>query len=145
MITPTVAQQKAGAIAPIPFAALSCLSSMYVIFHILHKEPKKRERIYHRLVLAMNVAVLLASSAWLWSSYAVPEGTPNFYMASGTIQTCTANGEKYLSLDAILSFISHRVSSSVPSKNCLFYITFFAAVIWYMGMLAVPTYYGSLR
>ena len=95
MFTPTVAQQKAAAIAPIPFAALSCLSSMYVIFHIVHKEPKKLERIYHRLVLAMNVAVLLASSAWLWGSYAVPEGTPNFYGASGTIPTCTANGEKY--------------------------------------------------
>lgn len=92
MTTPTLAQQKGLAIAPLPFAGLSFLSSSYVIYFLLGKERQRLGRMYHRLVLSMNVANLFLSLLWMWSPFAVPEGTPNYFGASGTIQTCTASG-----------------------------------------------------
>ena len=92
MTAPTLAQQRGLAIAPIPFAASSFLSSSYVIYYLVWKQRQKLKRLYHRLVLAMNVALLPLSFTYIWSSFAIPEGTPNYYGASGTIQTCTAQG-----------------------------------------------------
>mmetsp|Transcript_34684 Transcript_34684/g.60981 ORF Transcript_34684/g.60981 Transcript_34684/m.60981 type:complete len:393 (-) Transcript_34684:116-1294(-) len=89
---PTIAQQKGLAFAPTPFAIISFFSSSYVIYYLICKERHKLKRLYHRLVLAMNFALLLLSFVSAWSPFAVPEGTPNFVGASGTINTCTAQG-----------------------------------------------------
>ena len=47
---------------------------------------------YHRLILAMNFTLLILSFTYVWGIFAVPEGTPNYYGARGTTQTCTAVG-----------------------------------------------------
>ena len=89
---PTITQQRAAAIALRPSEIVSFFSPSYVIYYLLCKERHKLKRLYHRLVLAMNFALLLISSTYAWSPFAVPEGTPYYFGASGTIQTCTANG-----------------------------------------------------
>jgi len=92
MTHPTTAQQRGMAYAPMPFALISFFSSSYVIYHILFQEPQKRKRLYHRLVLAMNFALLPLSASYVWSTLAVPEGTPSFAGAMGTVNTCTVQG-----------------------------------------------------
>mmetsp|Transcript_10818 Transcript_10818/g.23542 ORF Transcript_10818/g.23542 Transcript_10818/m.23542 type:complete len:416 (-) Transcript_10818:224-1471(-) len=89
---PTTSQQRAFAYAPMPFAAISFLSSSYVIYHLLFEEPKKLERLYHRLVLAMNVALIPLSFTQFLSTMVVPDGTENYVGAIGTVNTCTAIG-----------------------------------------------------
>lgn len=89
---PTPAQQKGLAVARLPFLALSFLSSGCVIYFLLRRERQRLGRLYHRLVLAMNVALLFLSAVQIWSPFAVPEGTPGFFGASGTVETCTASG-----------------------------------------------------
>mmetsp|Transcript_2546 Transcript_2546/g.3903 ORF Transcript_2546/g.3903 Transcript_2546/m.3903 type:complete len:382 (-) Transcript_2546:179-1324(-) len=92
MIPPTTTQQYALAYAPKPFAAMSFLSSCYMIYYLVFKEPEKLQRLYHRLVLAMNVALLPPSFAFFWGSWAMPRGTPHKIGAVGTVDTCTAQG-----------------------------------------------------
>mmetsp|Transcript_8981 Transcript_8981/g.20253 ORF Transcript_8981/g.20253 Transcript_8981/m.20253 type:complete len:399 (-) Transcript_8981:112-1308(-) len=89
---PTITQTRGLAYAPMPFAILSLLSSSYVIYHILWQKPLKRKRLYHRLVLAMNVAIVPLSLTYFLGAFAVPESTPYYPAASGNIQTCTAVG-----------------------------------------------------
>ena len=90
--TATAAQRKALAIAPIPFAIISFLSSSYVIYYLLCKERQRLRRLYHRLVLAMNIALLPLTFTYIWSEWAVPVGTTGYPLARGTIGTCTAQG-----------------------------------------------------
>lgn len=106
MALPTLAQQRGLAYAPIPFAVLSFVSSSCVIYHLLCRHRQKLERMYHRLVLAMNFAILVMSFTWVWRPFAVPEGAfpPIYPAASGTIQTCTASG-----------FLSLMFSLAVPT------------------------------
>ena len=44
----------------------------------------------------MNFAILPFSIIWISRSFAVPEGTPGYLAATGTIQTCTASGFLFL-------------------------------------------------
>lgn len=92
MIPPTIAEQRGLAIAPIPFAVISFISSSYVIYYLICKERHKLKRLYHRLVLSMNFALLPVSFVYAWSTLAVPVGTPYYYGASGNVNTCTAQG-----------------------------------------------------
>lgn len=92
MNPPSIAQQRGMAYAHIPFAIISFFSSAYVIYYLLCKQRQKLKRLYHRLVLTMNFALLLFSAVWVWRPFAVPEGTPHFVAASGSIQTCSASG-----------------------------------------------------
>ena len=103
MVPPSETQQKALAIAPKPFAIIAFISSAYLIYYLLWKERERLERMYHRLILSMNFALLLLSFGYIWGSFAVPEGTPNYYGAVGTVQTCTAEG-----------FMSIMVAMTVP-------------------------------
>lgn len=102
MIPPSTPQQYGLAYAPKPFAAASLLASCYMVHHLVFRERKKLARLYHRLVLAMNVALLPVSAAWFWGNWAVPRGTPDKIGASGTVNTCTAQG-----------FISYMFTSTV--------------------------------
>mmetsp|Transcript_17450 Transcript_17450/g.37681 ORF Transcript_17450/g.37681 Transcript_17450/m.37681 type:complete len:168 (-) Transcript_17450:689-1192(-) len=96
MDLPSLAQQKGLAFAPLPFAALSFLSSAHVICHLIFRRRRKLERLYHRLVLAMNFVLLAVSVNWFWSPFAVPEGTPYHWGASGTVRTCDTQAFLYL-------------------------------------------------
>ena len=89
---PTITEQRALAYAQKPFAILSFLACSYGIYYLLVKRPEKRKRLYHRLVLGMNVALIMMAFSYIWGTAAVPEGTPYYVGAKGTIDTCTAQG-----------------------------------------------------
>lgn len=65
----TLTQQRALAYAPKPLGFLSFLSSSYVIYHLIREQPHKCKRMYHRLVLAMSIANLPSSAAWIWGNW----------------------------------------------------------------------------
>eukprot|EP00956_Cyclotella_meneghiniana_P005727 scaffold7429_cov48-Cyclotella_meneghiniana.AAC.2 len=67
----TLSQKKALLYAPKIFAICSILSSIYLFYYLLYLHPEKRERIYHRLVLAVNVCIFLFSICVLWGSWAL--------------------------------------------------------------------------
>jgi len=92
MAHPTTAQQRGIAYGPMPFAAISFLSSSYVIYYLLFQQPQRLKRLYHRLVLAMNFALLPLSFTYAVSTLPVPEGTPYYAGAMGTVDICTAQG-----------------------------------------------------
>ena len=89
---PSIAQQRALAYAPKPFAALSFLSAIYVIHYLLIRQPERRKRMYHRLILATFLCILPLSICIFWGTWAMPEGSPYVVGASGTTQTCSTQG-----------------------------------------------------
>ena len=92
MEPPSNTQQKALAIAPKPFAIISFISSAYLIYYLLCRERERLERMYHRLILAMNFALLLLSFGYIWGIFAIPSDAPNYYLNMGTVQSCTVQG-----------------------------------------------------
>uniref|UniRef100_A0A7S1Z7N8 G-protein coupled receptors family 1 profile domain-containing protein n=1 Tax=Ditylum brightwellii TaxID=49249 RepID=A0A7S1Z7N8_9STRA len=89
---PNDTQQRAIAYAPKPLAALSFLSGCYVIHHILVQKPEKLKRMYHRLVLVMNICVMIYAITDFIGTWAMPVGTPYRIGAAGNQATCTAQG-----------------------------------------------------
>lgn len=96
--------------AMIPFAVISFISSSYSIYHILRSRQEKLKRMYHRLVLAMHLALLPLSVAWVLGPVAVPEGTPYYPVASGSIQTCTAQGMCAFAYFSVCSHVGNTLS-----------------------------------
>jgi len=62
---------------------------------------------YHRLILAMNFALLPRSLVQFLGTWPMPAGTPYFEEAVGTVETCTASG-----------FIGVMFSMTVPIYYC---------------------------
>mmetsp|Transcript_33702 Transcript_33702/g.68711 ORF Transcript_33702/g.68711 Transcript_33702/m.68711 type:complete len:391 (+) Transcript_33702:108-1280(+) len=109
---PTLAQQRAIAYSSKPFAALSLFASLYVLHHLI-KNPNKTTRMYHRLIGCMNAFISVQTIFILWGNWAVPEGTPFFAGASGTVQTCTVQG--FFVILASISVASYYASLSICS------------------------------
>eukprot|EP00957_Ditylum_brightwellii_P111311 8488592-Ditylum_brightwellii.AAC.1 len=89
---PNDRQQRASAYAQKPLAALSFLSSCYVIHYILVQKPEKLKRVYHRLVLVMNICVLPYAITDFIGTWAMPVGTPYYIGAAGNEATCSVQG-----------------------------------------------------
>lgn len=70
---------------------LSMVGSGLIICEVL-RDPKKRRKVYHRLLLAMSICDLNTSLWYSLSTVAIPRGTENVYAPSGTRGTCTAQG-----------------------------------------------------
>ena len=119
LVVPTIAQQRGLAYGPKPLAALSFFSSWYVVRHLLFQQPQKRQRMYHRLVLAQNIAMLPLSLAYFFTTWPVPEGTPNIIGAVGNVQTCTAQGA-FLQVQHV-HLIPDIVCTRVPKDIILFF------------------------
>jgi len=84
-------ESKWIAIAPKPFALLSILGSVCIMRYVLASD-QRRQSIYHRLLLGLSVYDSMMSIAVLIGTWAIPKGTPDVYMASGTQGTCFAQG-----------------------------------------------------
>lgn len=82
-------KQLALAFAPKPPALLSVLSSSYVITEIV-RSPTKMGKMFHRLVLAMNICNIVVAATFFAGTWAIPKGTPYALGASGSRTTCTA-------------------------------------------------------
>lgn len=85
----TLFEQKWQAIAPKPFALLSILGSGYILQHIFRKK-ERRTQVYHRILIGLSIYDIIMSFTIVWGTWAVPVGTPEVYLASGTQQTCNA-------------------------------------------------------
>jgi len=85
-------QQRAYAYAMKPFAALSFLSGGFVIYHLLAQRRDKLQRMYHRIILAMNICVVTVAAADFVGTWAMPVGTPYRLGAAGNQTTCTTQG-----------------------------------------------------
>jgi len=85
-------QQRAYAYAMKPFAALSFLSGGFVIYHLLVQRRDKLQRMYHRIILAMNICVVTVAAADFVGTWAMPVGTPYRLGAAGNQTTCTTQG-----------------------------------------------------
>merc|ERR1740130_562430 len=60
--------------------------------YILCLAYKRRDHVYHRLMLGLSIHILLWSPWHIIGPLAVPKGTPETWGAYGTTQTCTAQG-----------------------------------------------------
>eukprot|EP00957_Ditylum_brightwellii_P116749 8905380-Ditylum_brightwellii.AAC.1 len=103
IVQPNEKQQRAIAYALKPLAVLSFLSGSYVIYHLLIKKPEKLKRMYHRIILAMNICVLPYAVVDFVGTWAMPIGTPYRIGAAGNQGTCIAQG-----------FVSIIVTIAVP-------------------------------
>ena len=93
MIDPTNAQMNAMAYAIMPFAWISIFASSYIIYYLLLSSNRtKLKRMYHRLILSMNIALLILSFADAAGGLPIPRGTPGYVGNIGTQNTCTAQG-----------------------------------------------------
>lgn len=86
----TVNRSAVLALLPKFTGFLSLMGSTFIFQDIVcHKHF---HRVYHRLVLGLSVSDMIASIVNILSTWPIPEGTANVYLASGTTQTCTAQG-----------------------------------------------------
>ncbi|KAL7532153.1 hypothetical protein ACHAXR_004470 [Thalassiosira sp. AJA248-18] len=84
-------RSKTLALLPKCTGFLSLLGSAFIFQDVVfHKKPV--HRVYHRLVLGLSCSDMLASIVNILSTWPIPDGTANVYLASGTTQTCTAQG-----------------------------------------------------
>mmetsp|Transcript_32993 Transcript_32993/g.43971 ORF Transcript_32993/g.43971 Transcript_32993/m.43971 type:complete len:440 (-) Transcript_32993:168-1487(-) len=111
---PNDRQQRASAYALKPLAALSFLSGCYVIYHILVQKPEKLKRMYHRIILAMNICLLPYAITDFVGTWAMPAGTPYRLGALGNQTTCTIQG--FLSI--VFSFAVPYYYSSLSIYSC---------------------------
>ena len=84
-------QQAHLAIWPHFTGPLSMIGSGLIICEVL-RDPKKRRKVYHRLLLAMSICDFNTSLWYSLSTWPIPEGTANVYAPSGTRGSCTAQG-----------------------------------------------------
>jgi len=91
---PSHLQQVALAIVPKITASLSLIGSGYIVFDGWRsKRRTKRDRnTYHRLITGLSICDMVMSMGIFFSTWPMPEGTPNIYGAVGNTRTCTAQG-----------------------------------------------------
>jgi len=103
------------ALALIPkFTGALSLGGSLLIFQDVMRDPKKRHKVYHRLMLGMSSFDIMASVVNVLSTWPIPRGTSGVFLASGTTETCTAQG-----------FFNEMGNMCTPLYNaslCLYYV-----------------------
>ena len=86
-------QLAALAIVPKITGCFSLVGSAFIFQDIVfHGKPTPAKRVFRRVMLGLSSADAMASVVNILSTWPIPEGTPGVYLASGTVQTCTAQG-----------------------------------------------------
>mmetsp|Transcript_28464 Transcript_28464/g.42266 ORF Transcript_28464/g.42266 Transcript_28464/m.42266 type:complete len:356 (-) Transcript_28464:121-1188(-) len=99
----TISEQKAMAIAPKVSSTLSFIACTCAAVYIL-RNPLRRSKTYHRLVLAMCLTSLPSSIAYFWGTWAIPAGTRYAIGASGNVTTCNIQGATIQLFDSAALF-----------------------------------------
>ena len=107
-------QLFALAFVPKAPALLSLVSSGYVILEIL-RFPERRTRLYHRIVLCMNISQGFMACSHFVGTWAIPSGTPGVVGAVGNDITCKIQG-------ALLTCPGFSVSCYYTSLSIISYI-----------------------
>ena len=85
-------QQKWAAITPKPFAFLSLCGSLSILTHIL-THPTRRRQVRHHILLGLSAYDIIHAFFMFLGTWPIPREMQNTtYLASGTEQTCTAQG-----------------------------------------------------
>ncbi|KAL7499879.1 hypothetical protein ACHAWT_008727 [Skeletonema menzelii] len=95
MTYPNITQQRAFAFSAKPFALLSFLSSLWIIYRLLIRCGVKKQTMYHRLILSAAICLSVLSFCLFLGTWAMPVGTSWAVGASGNDNTCTAQGFLY--------------------------------------------------
>ncbi len=107
---------KQISLAVIPkFTGLLSLMGSSFIFQDVLKSKTRRSKVYHRLLFGLSVFDMMASTVNFFSTWPIPAGTPNVFGASGTTQTCTAQG-----------FFNETGNVCTPLYNaslCIYYVS----------------------
>lgn len=66
--------------------------SLFAGMYIFYWAWRRRNHVYHRIMLVMSMYIILWSPWGMYGAAAIPSGTPGVYGALGTTATCTAQG-----------------------------------------------------
>lgn len=84
-------QLKALSITPHVGGLISFVASCFIVLEIL-SDRNKHGQVYHRLMLAMSIVLMLVSVFVGMSTWPIPRGTPHVYDARGSEATCQTQG-----------------------------------------------------
>lgn len=73
-------------------ARIAAMFSFVGGLYICYCSWRRRDHVYHRLMLAMSIYILMWSPWLVYGVAAIPAGTPDILGAYGTTATCTAQG-----------------------------------------------------
>ena len=107
------AKQISLAILPKLSGGLSFVGSLF-IFQDVIRHKTRRSKPYHRLVFGMSTFDMIAYLMNVMSTWPIPEGTSNVYGASGSTQTCTAQG--------FFSELGNVVTPVYNASLCVFFM-----------------------
>jgi len=114
----SISQQTALALIPKITGCISLISSLVIAISIF-RDPKKRSKVYHRLILGMSLADI-SSSLWLsLSTWPIP-GETNILWAVGNTISCTFQG----------FFTQFGISSPVYNVSLSFYYLLAVRYSW---------------
>jgi len=95
-------------------ALLSLCSSGYVVLEILRSQ-ERRSRLYHRIVLWMNISTSIMAGCHFVGTWAMPHGTPGSMGALGNDITCKIQG-------ALLTCPGFSVTAYYASLSVISYV-----------------------
>mmetsp|Transcript_16053 Transcript_16053/g.46084 ORF Transcript_16053/g.46084 Transcript_16053/m.46084 type:complete len:490 (-) Transcript_16053:1226-2695(-) len=84
-------QRRWLAITPKLTASISFFSTVFIIWDVLRSKTK-RDHTYHQFIVALSVCDLLIALGTFLSTWPIPSTEQGVWGASGTQQTCTAQG-----------------------------------------------------
>lgn len=85
-------QQVALAITPVVSGVISAFGSFSILYIILRDRKSKLRQSYHRIMLGMSAADLIASLTFATSTFLMPRDTPGVWGAKGNRATCSLQG-----------------------------------------------------
>ena len=100
--------QRAMAIAPKCSGFVSLCASTYIVQHVL-RDRKRRNLTYHRLLCGMSISDMFGSFMCFLSTWPIPRGEA--FLASGTVQTCAAQG--FFNQSAALCTPTYNISLAI--------------------------------
>ena len=100
--------QRAMAIAPKCTGFISLCASTYIVQHVL-RDKKRRNLTYHRLLCGMSISDMFGSFMCFLSTWPIPRGEA--FLASGTVQTCAAQG--FFNQSAALCTPTYNISLAI--------------------------------
>mmetsp|Transcript_36598 Transcript_36598/g.53762 ORF Transcript_36598/g.53762 Transcript_36598/m.53762 type:complete len:141 (+) Transcript_36598:192-614(+) len=80
---------KLAAIAPRFTGSLSLLGSSFLIYLFLVDHRNKLVKVKNRILFGLCIFDVFFSAAFIFSTAAIPEGTPGVYGAAGNTATCS--------------------------------------------------------
>ena len=115
-----LAEETILAVLPKITAGLSVCCSGIIVTLVL-RDPHRRSKVFHRLILGMSLTDFITSFWWVMSSWPIPKEAEDILWASGTTRTCTVQG----------FFLQIGIAN--PLYNLSLSVYYLAAIHWSWG------------